>query len=469
MQSNNPRIAFCTTCKGRTQHLRQTLSKNIADNADYDNCVFVVLTYISDKQTIGYLLSKHADDIASGRLVVYAYHDYNTPFRMALSKNIAARCGILEGGEILVTLDADNYSGVGFAHFVANSFREPGVVPGIFMCPNYLLIKSLPHGASRPARGYAGRLAVWAQTFVKVGGYDEIYDTWRGEDIDMNFRLQRMGYSMRYIDNGYLNALNHNAEVRFKEYPHAQCYEDSKELEVIRARTQTVVNYGKFGLGHVRRWSSNSYTDIVIKPIPTRVFGIGLHKTATSSLHEAFKLLGLDSFHWGKGESPLIWQEMNALGHSKTLEQWYALSDLPIPLLYKQLDKAYPGSKFILTIRDEDDWVKSVCKLWDAKYNATRHLWDIYPFTNTIHTALYGQKDFDATVFLERYRRHNAEVKTYFRDRPKDLLVIDIDKGAAWEPLCAFLGKIVPDASYPMANVTKQRQRLLMTNYYEEE
>jgi hypothetical protein len=445
---NTPRIAFVTTCRGRTAHLRQTLPKNIADNKTYRNCVFVVLIYATGTEAQSYLKAHHANDILSGRLVVYSFADGGIPFHMALSKNIAARCGILEGADILCTLDADNFTGENFAQFIAQSFREPGIVPGIFMCPNYQLIKSLPHGALRPARGYAGRLVLWAQTFLKMGGYDEIYDCWGSEDMDLNFRLLRAGYAMRYIENGFLHAINHSAAVRFKEYPHAQQYENASQVDIIRARTETVVNYGRFGLGTVYR---NFNPDpIEFKPLPTRVFGIGLHKTGTTSLNEAFKKLGLDSFHWGKGETPLIWYEMNALGRSKTLEQWYALSDNPIPLFYKQLDKAYPGSKFILTVRDEVDWLQSVKKLWDYKYNPTRHLWDIYPISNQLHTALYGQKDFDALVFLERYRRHNAEVREYFKDRPNDLLVMDIDAG--WSDLCTFLGSPVPNVPYPYMN-----------------
>lgn len=448
--TTTPRIALCTTCKGRAHHLKQTLPQNLANNAGYPNAVFVVLDYDSDDELVQYASTHHANDLASGRLVVYTYRNGRAPFQMAHSKNLAARCGMLEGAEILVTLDADNFTGPGFARFVAEKFSEPGIRPGIFLCPNYQLIKSMPHGALRPARGYAGRLAVWAQTFVKMGGYDEIFDTWRGEDIDMNFRLQRLGYQMRYIDNRYLHAINHNAEVRFKEYPHAQRFENKYESELIRARTETVVNYGKFGLGRVYR----NFNDEPVEfgPLPTRVFGIGIQKTATTSLHEAFKRIGFDSFHWGAGEAPLIWYEMQGLGRSKTLEQFYALSDLPIPLLYKQLDAAYPGSKFVLTVRNEADWIRSVERLWSYAHNPTRRIWDIYPFSNQIHTELYGRKDFDAPTFLERYRRHNAEVLNYFKDRPGDLLVLDMDAGNQWEKLCSFFGVQVPDGPYPRAN-----------------
>lgn len=449
---NQPRIAFCTTCRGRTLHLKQTLPKNIADNKTYANCVFVVLIYSSGTEAQAYLKTHHAADIASGRLVVYSYKDGGASFKMALSKNIAMRCGIREGADILITQDADNFTGQGFAQFVADTFREQGMRPGIFMCPNYQLIKSLPHGALRPARGYAGRLALLTHTFIKMGGYDEIYDCWGSEDMDMNFRLQRAGYTMRYIENGYLHAINHSAEVRFKEYPHARAYENDNQVNIIKARTETVVNYGKFGRGTVYR---NFDPDpIELMALPTRLFGIGLHKTGTTSLHEAFKMLGFDSLHWGTGEAPLIWYEMNALGRSPTLEQFYALSDNPIPILYEQLDKAYPGSKFILTIRDEIDWLASVRKLFDYRHNPTRRLWDVYPISNLLHAALYGQSHFDALVFLQRYRRHNAEVRKYFKHRPTDLLVLDMDEPKGkMAALCRFLNlPVMADGTYPRAN-----------------
>jgi hypothetical protein len=466
-ESKMKKIAFCTTCKNRTMHLKFTLPKNLADNASYPNAVFVVLDYSSDDDLLSYLFKNHEQDIRSGRLIVYSFlAPFPGPFLMAHAKNLAARCGILEGADILVTLDADNYTGSGFAQFISGKFDEPG----IFLCPDFPLIHSLPHGPSRPMRGYAGRLAIRAQDFIKAGGYDEIFDVWGSEDMDMIFRLQRMGYSMRHIDNGYLNTIPHPAEIRFKEYPEAQKYETKQHVLTVAARTQTVVNYGRFGLGAVRRHGFriemtmaamydkvSSVEEIQLKPIPTRVFGIGFQKTGTSSLHKAFQALGLDSFHWGAGEAPLIWWESQQ-GRSKTLERWYALSDNPIPLLYQQLDSLYPGSKFILTVRDERDWIKSVERLWDYRYNPTRWVWDKYPFTNHIHTVLYGQKDFNAEIFLARYRRHNAEVKRYFKYRPDDLLILDIPAGDGWNKLCKFIGKPVPNVPFPWNNNTQQNK-----------
>jgi len=451
---HNPRIVFCTTCKGRTEHLQRTLPESLAANAGYANCKFVVLDYGDSGELHEYFRYNHQEE---PRLVVYR-HDAPGAFHVSHAKNMAARCGMLEGADILVTLDADNTTGMRFAQFVADKFSEPKTWPGIFLCPDFPHIQSLPYGPERPLRGFAGRLAIRAQDFIKLGGYDETFDTWRGEDIDMISRLRRIGYHMRTIPNGFLKVIPHNADVRFKEYPHArELYENKRQVPIINARTETVVNHGKFGIGAVHRNYLNETIDL--KPLPTRIFGIGMQKTATTSLHKAFQLLGYDAFHWGTGEAPLIWQEMNANGRSSTLEQWYALTDMPIPLLYQQLDKAYPGSKFVLTVRNETDWLKSVERLWDPKFNPTRWVWDAYPFTNTIHTVMYGQKDFDAQIFLERYRRHNAEVKAYFSGRPRDLLVLDIDGGYHWSYLCDFLGAPIPDAPYPFENRTVEVSR----------
>jgi len=453
MGGRNPRIGFATLCRGRAFHLKETLPKNIADAKDYRNAVVTVLDYGDREGLAEYIKTEHRRDLNSGHLVYYSLENADQ-FRLAHGKNISMRCAMLEGATLCCVMDADNYGGPGFTDFIADTFSEPAPRPGIFLCPDYLLIKSLPHGALRPARGYAGRMVCDSQTFIKMGAMDEIFEVWRGEDIDFSFRLLRAGYEIRHIPNRFLGAINHGAAVRFREYPHAQQYEDASQIAILKARTETVVNFGRFGLGTVHR--NFDPTPIELEPLPTRIFGVGLQKSATTSLHEAFKILGFDSLHWGAGEAPLIWYEMNALGRSPTLEQWYALSDNPIPILFKQIDKAYPGSKYVLTIRNEADWLESVRKLWSYEHNPTRHLWDVYPISNQLHTALYGRADFDAQTFLERYRRHNAEVRKHFRYRPNDLLVMDMDKGGDWAALCAFLKRPIPDVPYPRSNRSKE-------------
>ena len=53
--------------------------------------------------------------------------------------------------------------------------------------------------------------------------------------------------------------------------------------------------------------------------------------------------------------------------------------------------------------------------------------------------------------------RHNAEVVEYFKDRPDDLLVMDITKEDPWPRLCAFLGEPVPSVPFPHSNSAADR------------
>jgi hypothetical protein len=187
-----------------------------------------------------------------------------------------------------------------------------------------------------------------------------------------------------------------------------------------------------------------------IGPIPTRIFGIGMHKTATSSLNSALKILGFESTHW---ESPRhakkIYEEVIS-GRSKTLERYYAASDLPITILYRELDEMYPGSKFILTIRDQDTWLTSVENHWNPKKNKWRETWDTDCFTNRIHQLVYGRKTFDRKVFLDKYLSHNVDVIKYFENRPDDLLVM----GSPSWGLARFLNQPIPAQEYPRDLVT---------------
>ena len=432
-------IVYCTTCKGRAQHLERTLPKNLLDNSFHNDTKFLILNYNSPDHLLHYLEDHHLEDMESGRVVVYSFMGPG-PFRMAHAKNMAHRLGMMEGADVLVNLDADNFTGEGFSEYLEDKFREENV---------FLWARMIQKGEDRLPRGCNGRIAVTSKAFLNLGGYDEKYETWGPDDKDFNSRLQRLGFRGVEIDRKYISdVVLHSEKMRFKEYPHVRTSYGEDEFEVCDDSETTVANYGNFGQGWVFR--NFDEEPVELKRIPTRVFGIGMHKTATSSLHAAFQILGLDSAHWKSAHwAKAIWSEMIASGRSQTLERHYALSDLPITILYKQLDKAYPGSKFILTTRNEWKWLRSVRNHWSPDRNQFRLSWNTDPFTHKIHKEVYGQKGFDETIFLNRFRQHNAEVMEYFKGRPNDLLVMDMDEGAGWPELCRFLQKPEPSVPYP--------------------
>lgn len=189
----------------------------------------------------------------------------------------------------------------------------------------------------------------------------------------------------------------------------------------------------------------------MVKP---KVFGIGFHKTGTTSLGVIFNRLGyrvagFDEFRDFSNRKDLSFEEVEkrALEIAKTID---AVKDSPWPIFYKSLDEAFPGSKFIHITRDPEHWIKSAVKDFGKNPNALRSI---------IYGSLYPQGN--EAEWLDRYNRHNAEVASYFANRPNDYFHIRIEDGVSYEKICGFLGEPLVDSGVPKAN-TWLRKRLKM-------
>jgi hypothetical protein len=176
-----------------------------------------------------------------------------------------------------------------------------------------------------------------------------------------------------------------------------------------------------------------------------KVFGIGFHKTATTSLANALYVLGYNVTGYFGTHDPDISKHVYEQAYSLA-DRFDAAQDIPWPILYKELDQRYPGSKFILTIRPDEKWIASVVKHFKDKY-IPAHEW-IYGVR-----IARGNED----VYLQRYREHNREVREYFKDRPNDLLVMDITAGDRWNKLCPFLGLEIPPVEFPLQNTAMEK------------
>jgi uncharacterized damage-inducible protein DinB len=181
-----------------------------------------------------------------------------------------------------------------------------------------------------------------------------------------------------------------------------------------------------------------------MKPKP-KVFGIGFHKTATTSLAAAFYILGYNVTGYFGTYYPDIGDHVYDLAFDLA-DRFDAAQDTPWPVLYKELDERYPGSKFVLTIRPTDKWIDSV-----LEHFKNQHI--------PIHEWIYGVRTAEGNedVYIRRYEDHNREVQEYFKDRPDDLLVMDITHGDGWEKLCPFLGQPIPPFDFPAQNAADAR------------
>lgn len=178
-----------------------------------------------------------------------------------------------------------------------------------------------------------------------------------------------------------------------------------------------------------------------------KIFCIGFNKTGTVSLHAALTYLGYSGIHgmWGNHLKFVDAKNNNKKLLSGFSDNIIHFSDLDIMKdNFKSLDEQYPNSKFILNTRKKEDWLISRKKHYDKYTDNGKYKYD-----------WRWIKDTPEQWGIE-WDLHHKDVIDYFKDRPKDLLIMDIPGGDGWDKLCPFLGIEIVQSSFPKKNVTNK-------------
>jgi hypothetical protein len=168
-----------------------------------------------------------------------------------------------------------------------------------------------------------------------------------------------------------------------------------------------------------------------------KVFCIGMIKTGTTSMYKAYSLLGFRAVHFLR------------LGNQPT-EGWVdyikkcnydAFSDIPMSFgnLFKELEKAFPNSKFILTLREKESLKKSLQNYFQGSPYEIKNLLDLEDE-------------------IKKYEERNNEIIQYFKNKPGRLLVMNLFDGDGWNELCNFLNKPIPNKPFPHLNKTRYKK-----------
>lgn len=173
-----------------------------------------------------------------------------------------------------------------------------------------------------------------------------------------------------------------------------------------------------------------------------KIFGVGWPKTGTTTLQKCFKIMGYSH----KGYTQSLFENLDQA--IRIARRFDTFQDLPWYLYFKELDKVFPGSKFVLTTRNSNRWLRSYRNTVEKQNPAERQALE------EVRRKIYGFPFSEAKddQLIERYERHNSEVAAYFADRPDDLLTVDWEKGDGWRSLCVFLKRPIPRGLFPHEN-----------------
>lgn len=203
-----------------------------------------------------------------------------------------------------------------------------------------------------------------------------------------------------------------------------------------------------------------------------KIFGIGLIKTGTTTFGQAMMKLGFNHCEGWHGlvnklAAPYISGELEPL--FDLISKHDSFEDFPFcaPGMLSILDQKYPDAKFILTVREETSWFRSLSKYFNPPSYRPRNLLEISRNGSQLPLGrFYGLINFMLATFgtldIENNRDHlikvfndyNQNVIEYFKNKPDKLLVVNWPGGDKWERLCQFLNKPVPSMPFPHANPT---------------
>lgn len=142
----------------------------------------------------------------------------------------------------------------------------------------------------------------------------------------------------------------------------------------------------------------------------------------------------------------------------KVLWRYDAITDTPCVLFSEELLAAYPDAKVILTERDVDSWADSmqrsyykvlmsrgmqIMRVLDAEFLGKYYAMGM----GSLHTWTGGDVN-NIEKLKKGYKEHYTRMRAIV---PKERL-LEWHPRDGWEPLCAFLGKEVPEGEFPKVN-----------------
>lgn len=183
-----------------------------------------------------------------------------------------------------------------------------------------------------------------------------------------------------------------------------------------------------------------------------KIFCIGRNKTGTTSLQREFERLG-----YRVGSQPMAskllreYVDNNFQPIIEYCKSADVFQDFPFsyPKTFQHLDKAYPDSKFILSVRNSpEEWYESVIRfhknLLGKSMNASGmkkypYIWEGWIWE--AHKAIYNVSEDDThnkDELIRTYNEYNNSVLDYFKGRD-NLLILNLAEDGSYQNFLKFL------------------------------
>lgn len=278
------------------------------------------------------------------------------------------------------------------------------------------------------------------------------------ERIELNMRLARDRLAMQQVKKTDSILVRSNTPERPTRFNQPEPVHGNK-LETKRTPTTSYANRvaqeDDSQTASINPQNFHKSASSVAGPRP-KIFVVSLHRSGTQSVTKFLRSAGVKSIHWptlldgvdyqakvaGYESSP----EVIAETLRPVFDAYEAVSDLPIPAIYEELNTRYPDALFIATVRDPFEWIQSV------RRHIGDRLFDVYEralYWRYIANKPHRISDINDNDLVRMHFRHYADLAEYFSSSERFILLnlADPDCGPR---LAAFLK--VPPAPMPQVD-----------------
>ncbi|HEX3860627.1 MAG TPA: sulfotransferase [Stellaceae bacterium] len=202
-----------------------------------------------------------------------------------------------------------------------------------------------------------------------------------------------------------------------------------------------------------------------------KVFVVSLHRCGTQSTDQFLSEMGLRTCHFPSQVDGVSY-EMKCLGWETTpakiteflrpvFESFDAVSDVPVPAIYEELDAAYQNARFIAVCRNPAEWLRSV-----RRHTRSRNLciYERAQYWRYLPNKPLRLETVSDDALLQMYETHYSGLVAYFAGR-QNFLLADLTDPSIAVKVSSFLEISstnaigFPRVDYKMPNTSSSRFR----------